>query len=194
MCEVLSKPDPDPAPEQVQDACPTCGCPREPAETGDCDVCGHVQQLAPNEGQFTEANDKAATHRAYSLRRVALEAPLRQAMRARGLADRGETEADVTMVTSELLDQFTETRLLAKAYYTFLQDAGGPISAKGRQRRAVDGYLRAAAAVERLARTLGLRRQARDVTLTPQAWLTADIDQDPAELGTATARPTHENS
>ena len=150
-------------------SCPVCGCPIDAGEPS-CIVCETLQGPGRQLAQLGPAYN-AMVHGAYSERARVLAEPLRLELRAAVLSDQGHGEADVPAVLSVMVDQFTEARMLALAYWTFLAESGGPITTKGRQRRAVDGYLRAAAAVEKLARRLGLRRQTRTVTQTPREWL-----------------------
>jgi hypothetical protein len=97
-------------------------------------------------------------------------------MRARVLADRGFTESDVPATLSEIIDTFIEAVLFRQTYWTFLVQSGGVITTKGRQRRAFDGWLRACDRVEKLARLIGLTRQAKDsVMLSPAAWLEREV-------------------
>ncbi len=127
-------------------------------------------------GCFSRHNTDAITHGARSQQRREELAPLRREIRAAILADRGFTEADVPRVVSIIVDQFCEARLIAASYFQFLADSGGPITTKGRQRRAVDGYLRASDRVTKLAQVIGLGREPRDADLSLESWLAQTDD------------------
>jgi hypothetical protein len=132
-------------------------------------------------GCWTADNtDSMTTHRAYSRRRREELTPMRQEMRTAILADRGFTESDVPRVLSTIVDQFCEARLIAFTYFQFLANSGGPITAKGRQRRAVDGYLKASDRVAKLAGMVGLDRRQKETTLAD--WFAEGGDDDPSTV------------
>jgi hypothetical protein len=134
------------------------------------------RESAPNgqrdaRGRFTRRNAAALTHGARSQQRSLLLAPIRQEVRAAILSDVGHTDADVPRALSIIIDQLAEARLIAQSYFEFLAASGGPITTKGRQRRAVEGWSKAAAHVAKFASMIGLERRARKIVESPQEWL-----------------------
>ena len=87
------------------------------------------------------------------------------------LRDLGVTEADVPRVLSMAVDRLIEAHLIASSYFEFLATSGGPITTKGRQRRAVDGWNRASAVVAKFAVLVGLERRPKPLHASPRAWL-----------------------
>jgi hypothetical protein len=80
-----------------------------------------------------------------------------------------------------LAQQLVEARLIASTYFDFLTRSGGPITTKGRSRRAVDGYFRAADRVAKYAALVGLDRRPRELAPTSaREWLEA-VTQTPED-------------
>lgn len=121
-------------------------------------------------GRYTRDNPGAVVHGAYC--RSLLPQELRAELRAAVLTDLGHTEEDVPRTKSALVDLFIGSQLIAGSYMEFLANQPGfAITTKGRQRRAVDGYLKAADRCAKFAMILGLDRQSREVPMTPREWL-----------------------
>jgi hypothetical protein len=114
-------------------------------------------------GRFRPDNRAALVHGGRSRQASTLQAPLREQIRTRVLSDLGADANALTATMSGLVDRFAETSLLCDAYFTFLQDQGGPIGTRGRQRAAVAGYLAALDRQMKLASMIGLTRRATRV-------------------------------
>ena len=123
-----------------------------------------------------QGNRRAVTHGAHDRRALLAFEATRRERRAQILADRGIDENDVPMTLSIIIDRFIEATFFAESYFAFVARSGGPITTKGRQRRAVDGWNRACDRVDRLASKIGLTRQTRDVNLSPVEWLRQHAD------------------
>lgn len=87
------------------------------------------------------------------------------------LRAKGFTLDDADPVMSRVVEGFTQSVVMMHSYFDFLMQSGGPISVKGRTRRAVEGWSRAADRVAKFATMLGLQRKARRVNETPAEWL-----------------------
>lgn len=122
-------------------------------------------------GRFQKDNDDALVHGANSQRRSLLLEPIRHDIRVAILSDIAHTDADVPRALSIIIDQLVEARLIAQSYFEFLASSGGPITTKGRQRRAVDGWSRASDRVAKFASMVGLERRIRRVQESPAEWL-----------------------
>jgi hypothetical protein len=122
-------------------------------------------------GRFTAGNTGHLIYGVHSKRRSLLLAPIRQEMRSAILADLGHTNADAPRTLSIVIDQLAEARLIAQSYFEFLAASGGPISTKGRQRRCVEGFLKASMTVAKFASMIGLERRTKRPQLTPAEWL-----------------------
>jgi hypothetical protein len=114
-------------------------------------------------GRFTSGNREALIHGGRSRQASALQAPLREEIRGRVLSDLGIAETEATATLLALIDRFAETSLLCDAYFTWLQDQGGPIGTRGRQRAAVAGYLAVLDRQTKLATLIGLERRQKRV-------------------------------
>jgi hypothetical protein len=121
-------------------------------------------------GRFVRANTAALQHGAHSVRQSRLLEPVRAEMRAAILSDLGHTEEDAPRALSIVVDQLVEARLIAQSYFEFLASSGGPITTKGRQRRAVQGWATASTHVAKLVQLVGVQRRARR-TQTPIEYL-----------------------
>jgi hypothetical protein len=117
------------------------------------------------------ANDNALTHGVTSQRRWAELAPMLHAERINILDAKGHTETDADPVKVRIVDAFNQSVVMMNTYFEFLSSTGGPISVKGRTRRAVEGWSRAADRVAKFATMLGLERRARRVNQSPVEWL-----------------------
>jgi hypothetical protein len=75
------------------------------------------------------------------------------------LADLGVNADALPATLSALIDRYTEATQLSAAYFAAIEQAGGPISTRGRQRAAVKGYLAALEVELKLAQLIGLERK-----------------------------------
>src|SRR4051812_19086846 len=91
-------------------------------------------------GRFQSGNTAALIHGGRSMAASTLQAGLRRDIRARVLSDLGLGEDDVPVTLGSLVDRFAEVTLLCATYFTWLEDQGGPIGTRGRQKAAVKGY------------------------------------------------------
>jgi hypothetical protein len=130
-------------------------------------------------GRFAVGNTASLIHGGRSRQASALQAPLREELRRGVIADLGGDERALPRTLLQLVDRFCETSLLADAYFTWLQDQGGPIGTRGRQRAAVSGYLAALDRQTKLAQLIGLERRARNVaSLSAEEFLATQQPKD----------------
>jgi len=122
-------------------------------------------------GRFVADNDGHLMHGAHSRKRSLLLVPIRREMCSGILADLGHTDEDAPRALSIVVDQLVEARLIAQSYFEFLAASGGAITTKGRQRRAVEGYMRASDRVAKFASMIGLEKRARRVNESAREWL-----------------------
>jgi len=122
-------------------------------------------------GTFAAGNDAHLETGVFSEKRWRLLQPELLTARAEILQDKGFTDADADHVMVRVIDGFNQAVVMMNSYFDFLARSGGPISAKGRQRRAVEGWSRAADRVAKFAAMLGLEKRARAVKQTPIEWL-----------------------
>lgn len=116
-----------------------------------------------DKGRFTHGNTAALVHGARSKQASALQAPLREAIVQQVYADLGADENSLPATVRGLIGRYAETTLLADAYMCFLQEQGGPIGTRGRQRSAMSGYLAVVDRQLKLAQLIGLERKARKI-------------------------------
>jgi hypothetical protein len=123
-------------------------------------------------GRFTRGNTAALVHGARSKQASALQAPLREAIISQVITDLGGDTSVLPTTILRLVDRFAETSLLCDAYMLFLQEQGGPIGTRGRQRAAVSGYLACLDRQMKLAQLIGLERRTKDIsTMSIQQYL-----------------------
>ena len=122
-------------------------------------------------GQFTKDNNGHLETGVHSAKRWAELAPMLQADRVAILDAKGHTERDADPVMVRIVDAFNQSVVMMNSYFEFLSSTGGPISVKGRTRRAVEGWSRAADRVAKFASMLGLERRPRVVHQTAREWL-----------------------
>jgi hypothetical protein len=151
-------------------------------------------------GRFTRNNNGHLSHGAESEQRALMLAPERQAERALILDGLGLTETDVTRPLSYAIDRLVEAHFIAQSYIAFLAASGGVITSKGRQRRAVDGWGKAADRVAKFAQLVGLERRTRDIKMSTRDWLLSQREAEPAPGdgstgtgGTGTGEPEAES-
>jgi hypothetical protein len=123
-------------------------------------------------GRFAAGNTAALVHGGRSRQASALQAPLREEIRRQVMQDLGDDEVALPTTLLRLVDRFAETSLLCDSYIQWLEEQGGPIGTRGRQRAAVGGYLAALDRQMKLAQMIGLERRAKDInTLTASEYL-----------------------
>ena len=133
----------------------------------------------PLTGHFIAGNVAALVHGGRSRQASALQAPAREAMRRRVLEDLGFADDALSATFSALVDRWTEATQLTAAYFAALEQAGGPISTRGRQRAAVRGYLAALDVEVKLAGLIGLKRtRSLGAPSTPDALLAEIFSHD----------------
>jgi hypothetical protein len=125
-------------------------------------------------GHWVKRNNGHLSHGAESEQRALMLAPARAAERAATLAGLGLTETSVTRPLSYAIDRLIEAHFIAQSYIAFLS-AQGVITTKGRQRRAVEGWRKAADAVIKYAALVGLDRVERPTFASPREWLEAGL-------------------
>lgn len=115
-------------------------------------------------GRFAPGNNGHLSHGAMSEQRALALAPVRQEMVNGILLDLGFAAlAEAPRALTLIVFQLVEARFIAQSYFDFLAASGGPITTKGRQHRAVDGYLKAADRVGKFGAMIGLERRARGI-------------------------------
>ncbi|MBZ0089160.1 MAG: hypothetical protein K8H90_02150, partial [Thermoanaerobaculia bacterium] len=117
------------------------------------------------DGRFVPGNGAAVTHGARSELLLDALAPARRELAARVRADLGLDEQDAPATLDAMIGAFAEASLLRRALFVKLTSAGGPISAKGRVKAAVQVYFNALDREQRLAALIGLERKARHVPI-----------------------------
>jgi hypothetical protein len=76
------------------------------------------------------------------------------------LQSKGFTEGDADPAFVKIVDACNQSVATMNAFFNFITSTGGPISAKGRTRRAVEGWSRAADRVSKFASMIGLEKRA----------------------------------
>lgn len=117
------------------------------------------------DGRFVPGNGAAVTHGARSEILLDHLAPARRELAARVRADLGLDEQDAPATLDSMIGAFAEASLLRRALFAKLSTDGGPISAKGRVKAAVQVYFSALDREQRLAALIGLERKARPVPI-----------------------------
>lgn len=121
-----------------------------------------TQELAlggrDRQGRFTHTNTEQRTHGAYSLHRWQELAPVIAERRKGLLTQKGLSDADVPPSLGIIIDALIEADVMRSAFFHFITTTGGPLSVKGRTRRAVEGWSRAADRCAQLAKMIGLER------------------------------------
>lgn len=126
-------------------------------------------------------------HGGRSRLQLAALAPVADVLEASILSDAGGEDV-VSAVKRRLVARFVEEDAIASSYFAFLQRQGeadgvkngqpSPISAKGRTRRAVDGYHKAVDRCVTLARLIGLERRSKDLASMSLAdYLSTETDE-----------------
>ena len=89
------------------------------------------------------------------------------------LAQRGYTDDDAPPTVRIVAESLAEADLIRQSYFDYLTRSGGPVSAKGRMRRCVEGWSKAADRCHKLAMALGLERHERHLDVTPAEYVEA---------------------
>lgn len=132
-------------------------------------------------GRFAAGNDERLTTGLQSTHLARAHAPLRQETVAEILRDRGYADSDIPPKAYRLLvENLAGSALILEHIETFLTDSGGPISGKGRTKRALTAYLQVLDRVMRLAAAVGVDRISRPTYTSTRAWLEEVADQQPS--------------
>jgi len=122
-------------------------------------------------GRYIAGNDGHLSVGTYSEKRwTALQAALREE-HVNILRAKGFTEDDADPVMSKVVDGFNQAVVMMNSYFEFLASTGGPVSVKGRTRRACEGWSKAADRVHKFAMALGLERKSRRVNESVREFL-----------------------
>jgi hypothetical protein len=129
-----------------------CGAAAHPELEGRC-AAGHVTSgnglavvVGVNSGAFWQAHHQA-----------------RQDLRSAILSDAGYTTDDAPRALAIAAESIAQATLIRDSAYLRLAEAGGPLAASGRVRRAFHAWVQASDRLERYLRLVGLDRKARPV-------------------------------
>lgn len=114
-----------------------------------------------SDGTAAPANQIARNEIGAIKQRASLQVDAKEEIKSRVLTDLGAEDDGPSETLSGLVSRYAEVVLLAGAYYDYLEQQGGPIGVRGRQRAAVTGYLAALDRQMKLATTIGLERKQR---------------------------------
>jgi len=144
---------------------------RHDSPTPEVVPCGRDQR-----GRFTRANTEQRTHGAYSLHRWQELAAVIVERRTALVTSKGFTSDDVPPSLSIIVDALIEADVMRSSFFAYITATGGPLSVKGRTRRAVEGWSRACDRCAKLAGMIGLQREPKAETVDD--WFTrADDDR-----------------
>lgn len=127
-------------------------------------------------GRFAADNDGHTSIGVFSKKKWAALGPMLHDERVSILQSKGFTEADADPVMVRVVDALNQSVVMMNSYFDFIVQTNGPISAKGRQKRCVEGWSRAADRVAKFAAMLGLEKRARVVHQSPAEWLAGLAD------------------
>jgi hypothetical protein len=122
-------------------------------------------------GRYAKNNDGHTETKVYSAKEWAALAPRLHADQIEILAAKGFTEEDADPVMRYATAGLIQAKTIADHYFQYLMQAGGPVSPKGRTRRAVEGWSRAVDRVAKFSAMLGLQRQPRRIAQSTLEWL-----------------------
>lgn len=140
-----------------------CKCGRGAHPTNP-DICAAGHTLKGKPGPALNTGQRSA------IAQAATEA-VRSEISAAVLRDAGYTEQDAPEALRRVADGLAQSVLVRDSAFARVAEAGGPLTSSDRARRAFDVWLRTAQAVERMARTIGLRRVPKSADVAPLDWM-----------------------
>lgn len=115
------------------------------------------------DGTAAPANQLARTELGAVKQHASLLVTRRDEIKARVCTDLGVGDDGLSAALEGLVVRYAETSILADSYFEHLEQQGGPLTSRGRQRSAMSGYLQVLDRQVRLAQLIGLERRQRPV-------------------------------
>ena len=155
---------------------PLSTAPEAPADpTGPFGADGAGTDRDPDTGRFTKGNRAALVVGHHSAQFWAEQAAARHEIETALIRDAGHEPNDAPAALRLAVEAIAQAALIERSAFTRLVQSGGPLTARGRSRRAFTVWMSAVDRLERGLRLVGVRRVPRPVKSVTEALMRAPV-------------------